>query len=140
MLLFQPGQSRFKNGSVFIAISCHVERGPLLGEIHSKYGSTIMVTSCFFLKPSMVLMHELVVILPDKHTKHYLHPRLFYIGLFKLACFIEPIMSIYFIPKSPTKVFELSTLAHQLSPFMYINVHSAMSMNPSSGFEWIEIL
>jgi hypothetical protein len=81
-----------------------------------------------FLKPSMVLMHELVVTLPDKHTKHYLHPRLFYIGLFKLACFLDPIMSIYFIPESPTKGFELSTLAHQLSPFMYINVHSTMSV------------
>ncbi len=81
-------------------------------------------------------MHELVVTLPDKHTKHYLHLRLFYIRLFKLACFLDPIMSIYFIPESPTKGFELSTLAHQLSPFMYINVHSAMSVNPSSGFEW----
>jgi hypothetical protein len=99
-----------------------------------------MVTSGFFLKPSMVLVHELVVTLPDKHTKRYLHQRLFYIGLFKLACFLDPIMSIYFIPKSPTKGFELSTLAHQLSPFMYINVPSAMSVNPSSGFEWIEFL
>jgi hypothetical protein len=27
-------------------------------------------------------------------------------------------MSIYFIPKSPTKGFELSTLAHPLSPFI----------------------
>jgi len=99
-----------------------------------------MVTSGFFLKPSMVLMHELVVTLPDKHTKHYLHPRLFYIGLFKLACFLDPIMSIYFIPESPTKGFELSTLAHQLSPFLYINAHSTMSVNPLSGFEWIEFL
>jgi hypothetical protein len=49
-------------------------------------------------------------------------------------------MSIYFIPESPTKGFELSTLAHQLSPFIYINVHSVISVNPWSGFEWIEFL
>ncbi len=49
-------------------------------------------------------------------------------------------MSIYFIPESPTKGFELSTLAHQLSPFIYINVHSVISVNPWSGFEWIELL
>ncbi len=140
MWLFKPWQSRFKNASFFIATSCYVECGPILREIHPEYGSTIMVTSGFFLKPSMVLMHELVVTLPDKHTKHYLHLRLFYIGLFKLACFLDPIMSIYFIPESPTKGLELSTLTHQLSPFMYINVHSAMSVNPSSGFEWIEFL
>jgi hypothetical protein len=47
---------------------------------------------------------------------------------------------MYFIPESPRKGFELSTLARQLSPFMYINVHSGMSVNPSSGFEWIEFL
>jgi hypothetical protein len=86
-----------------------------------------------FLKPSMVLMHELVVTLPDKHTKQYSHVRLFYIGLFKLACFIDPIISIYFIPEFLTKGFELSTLAHALSPF----VRKCSLCDECEPIEWI---